>query len=154
MIKYKKKESDTMEIQNRRARHDYTIEETYEAGIVLTGTEIKSIRQGKANLKDSYAIIRNNEIFLLNTHISAYDKGNIYNHDEERTRKLLMHKKEILKLNNKITLDGYTLIPLKIYFVKGRAKIQIGLCKGKKNYDKRQSIKERDIEREISKSYK
>ena len=143
-----------MEIINRRARYEYTIEETYEAGMVLTGTEIKSIREGKVNLKDSYAIIRNNEIFLLNTHISAYEKGNIFNHEEERTRKLLMHKKEILKLNNKVTLEGYTLIPLKIYFSKGLAKVQIGLCKGKKNYDKRQTIKERDLEREASKIYK
>ena len=143
-----------MEILNRRARYDYIIEEVYEAGIVLTGTEIKSIRQGKVNLKDSYAIIRNNELFLLNTHISAYEKGNIFNHDEERTRKLLMHKKEILKLNNKVVLEGYTLIPLKIYFVKGRAKIEIGLCKGKKNYDKREAIKKRDLEREMKNNYR
>ena len=140
-----------MEILNRKARYDYYIEETYEAGISLTGTEIKSIREGKVNLKDSYVIIRKNELYLLNTHISPYEKGNIFNHDEERTRKLLMHKKEILKLNNKVTLDGYTLIPLKIYFVKGRAKVQIGLCKGKKNYDKREAIKEREIKREILK---
>ena len=143
-----------MEILNRKARYDYIIEDEYEAGIVLTGTEIKSIRLGKVNIKDSYAIIRNEEIFLLNTHISAYDKGNIFNHEEERTRKLLLHKKEIKKLNNKVILEGYTLIPLKIYFVKGRAKVLIGLCKGKKNYDKRESIKERDIEREMQKNYK
>ena len=143
-----------MEILNRRARYDYIIEETYEAGISLTGTEIKSIRVGKANLKDSYAIIRNEEIFLLNAHISAYEKGNIYNHNETRTRKLLMHKKEIIKLNNKLILEGYTLIPLKIYFIKGLAKVQIGLCKGKKNYDKREAIKERDIKRELAKGDK
>ena len=143
-----------MEIQNRRARYDYIIEDSFEAGIVLTGTEIKSIRLGKVNLKDSYAIIRNEEIYLLNTHISAYDNGNIFNHEETRTRKLLMHKKEILKLNNKIILEGYTLIPLKIYFVKGRAKLLIGLCKGKKNYDKREAIKERDIKREMEKRNK
>ena len=143
-----------MEILNRRARFDYFIEDEIEAGIVLTGTEIKSIRLGKVNLKDSYAIIRNEEIYLLNTHISSYDKGNRFNHEEERTRKLLMHKKEILKLNNKVTLEGYTLIPLKIYFVRGRAKVLIGLCKGKKNYDKRETIKERDIKREMDKSYK
>ena len=137
-----------MEILNRRARYDYEIEDVYEAGIVLTGTEIKSIRLGKVNLKDSYAIIRNGEVYLLNTHISSYEKGNIFNHDEDRTRKLLMHKKEILKLNNRVTLEGYTLIPLKIYFVSGKAKVEIGLCRGKKNYDKRESIKERDIERE------
>ena len=143
-----------MEILNRKARFDYFIEEEYEAGIVLTGTEIKSIRLGKVNIKDSYAIIRNEEIYLLNTHISSYDKGNIFNHDEERTRKLLMHKKEIKKLNNKVTLEGYTLIPLKIYFVKGRAKVLIGLCKVKKNYDKRETIKERDVKREMEKHYK
>lgn len=138
-----------MEILNRRAKYDYFITDEYEAGIVLTGTEIKSIRQGKVNLKDSYAIIKNNEIYLLNTHISSYEKGNIYNHDENRTRKLLMHKKEILKLNNKVTLEGYTLIPLKIYFVKGKAKVLIGVCKGKKNYDKREVIKKREVEREL-----
>lgn len=143
-----------MEIVNRRARYDYFIEEEIEAGIVLTGTEIKSIRMGKVNLKDSYAIIRNEEIFLLNTHISSYEKGNIFNHEEDRTRKLLLHRLQIKKLQNKITLEGYTLIPLKIYFVKGRAKVLIGLCKGKKNYDKRQTIKDRDIEREIAKGYK
>jgi len=143
-----------MEILNRKARYDYIIEDEYETGIVLTGTEIKSIRQGKANIKDSYAIIRNEEIYLLNTHISAYDKGNIFNHEETRTRKLLMHKKEIKKLNNKLILEGYTLIPLKIYFVRGRAKVLIGLCKGKKNYDKRETIKERDINREMQKNYK
>lgn len=143
-----------MEILNRKARYDYVIEDEYEAGIVLTGTEIKSIRLGKVNIKDSYAIIRNEEIYLLNTHISAYDKGNIFNHEENRTRKLLMHKKEIKKLNNKVILEGYTLIPLKIYFVRGRAKVLIGLCKGKKNYDKRETIKERDINREMQKNYK
>ena len=148
------KEADIMEIINRKARYDYQIEEEYEAGIVLTGTEIKSIRLGKVNIKDSYAIIRNEELFLLNTYIASYDKGNIFNHDEDRTRKLLMHKNEIKKLNNKVILEGYTLIPLKIYFVKGRAKVLIGLCKGKKNYDKRESIKKRDVEREIRKSYK
>ncbi len=103
-----------MEILNRKARYDYSIEDTFEAGIVLTGKEIKYIRLGRANIKDSYAIIRNNEIYLLNAHISLYDNGNIFNHDETRTRKLLMHKSEILKLNNKIILDGYTLIPLKV----------------------------------------
>lgn len=143
-----------MEILNRRAKFDYFIEDEIEAGIVLTGTEIKSIRLGKVNLKDSYAIIRGEEIYLLNTHISCYEKGNIFNHDENRTRKLLLHKREIKKLSNKVTLEGYTLIPLKIYFVKGRAKVLIGVCKGKKNYDKRETIKERDIQREMEKEYK
>lgn len=141
-----------MEIVNRQATFNYFVEDTYEAGIVLKGTEIKSIRRGKCNIKDSYAIIKNNEVYLLNTHISPYEKGNIFNHDETRTRKLLLNKKEILKLNNKLTLEGYTLIPLKIYFVKGRAKVLIGVCKGKKNYDKRESIKEKDIEREMEKN--
>lgn len=143
-----------MEILNRKARFDYFIEEEIEAGIVLTGTEIKSIRLGKANIKDSYAIIRNEEIYLLNTHIACYDKGNIFNHEETRTRKLLMHKSQIKKLNNKVTLEGYTLVPLKIYFVKGRAKVLIGLARGKKNFDKRETIKERDTRREIERQYK
>ena len=143
-----------MEIINRKARCDYEIEETYEAGIVLTGTEIKSIRSGKANIKDSYAIIKNEEIFLLNTHISLYDEGNRFNHEESRTRKLLLHKKEILKLRDKVDLEGYTLIPLKIYFVKAKAKVLIGLAKGKKSYDKRETIKKRDVEREIQRNFK
>ena len=145
---------DYVEILNRKARFDYFVDSEYEAGIVLTGTEIKSIREGKVNLKDSYAIIRNDEIFLLNTHISSYEKGNIFNHDEDRTRKLLMHKSEIRKLYNKVVLEGYTLIPLKMYFIKGRCKVLIGLCKGKKNYDKRESIKKRDTEREMRADYK
>lgn len=143
-----------MEILNRKARHDYFIEEEYECGIVLTGTEIKSIRDGKANIKDSYAIIRKNELFLLNMFISHYKEGNIFNHNETRTRKLLVHKKEILKLNDKITLQGYTLIPLKVYFKSNKAKVLLGLCKGKKNYDKRESIKERDIKRQLDKDTK
>lgn len=143
-----------MEILNRKARHDYFIEEEYECGIVLTGTEIKSIRDGKANIKDSYAIIRKNELFLLNMFISHYKEGNIFNHNETRTRKLLMHKKEILKLNDKITLQGYTLNPLKVYFKSNKAKVLLGLCKGKKNYDKRESIKERDIKRQLDKDTK
>ncbi|MBR3161645.1 MAG: SsrA-binding protein SmpB [Bacilli bacterium] len=143
-----------MEILNRKARHNYHIEDEYEAGIVLTGTEIKSIRNGKINITDSYAIIKNEEIFLLNAHIANYEKGSIFNHEETRTRKLLMHKKEIKKLNNKLILEGYTLIPLKLYFIKGKAKILLGLAKGKKNYDKRESIKEKDIMRELEKKYK
>lgn len=143
-----------MEINNRKARYDYQIEDTFEAGMVLKGTEIKSIRAGKANIKDSYAIIKNGEIYLLNTHISPYKEGNIFNHEETRTRKLLMHKKEIQKLENKLTMEGYTLVPLKIYFKGSHAKVEIALAKGKKNYDKRESIKERDIDREIHKRYK
>ena len=143
-----------MEILNRKARYDYEIEDTYEAGIVLTGTEIKSIRMGKVNIKDSYAIIRNNEIYLLNTHISLYEEGNRFNHDEDRTRKLLLHKKEILKLKDKLEIEGYTLVPLKIYFVKNKAKVLIGVAKGKKNYNKKETIKERDNQREMEKSLK
>ena len=143
-----------MEILNRKARYDYVIEDTYEAGIVLTGTEIKSVRQGKVNIKDSYAIIRNDEIYLLNTHISLYEEGNRFNHDEDRTRKLLLHKKEILKLKDKLEIEGYTLVPLKIYFVKNKAKVLIGIAKGKKNYNKKETIKERDIQREMEKSLK
>ena len=143
-----------MEILNRQATYNYFVESTYEAGLVLTGTEIKSIRNGKCNLKDSYVIIKNKEAYLLNTHIALYDKGKIFNHDEKRTRKLLLHKKEILKLGDKVNTQGYTIIPLKIYFVNGKAKILIGLCKGKKNYDKKETLKERDILREINKSNK
>lgn len=143
-----------IEIKNRKATFDYEILEELEAGIVLTGTEIKSIRNGNANLKDSYAVIRNNEVYLLNMHISEYKEGNIFNHDEKRTRKLLLHKKEILKLRDKIILNGNTLIPLKLYFKGNKVKILLGLAKGKKSYDKRESIKEKDIKREIQKEMK
>lgn len=143
-----------MEIQNRKASFDYEIIETFEVGIVLTGTEIKSIRLGKANLKDSYAIIKNNEIYLLNMYISKYDQGNIFNHEETRTRKLLMHKKEILKLRDRLDLEGSTLIPLKLYFKGSKAKILLGLAKGKKNYDKREAIKKKDIERQLARDLK
>ena len=143
-----------MEILNRKANYDYLITDTFEAGLVLTGTEIKSVRNGKVNIKDSYAIIKNDEIYLLNAHISIYEEGNIFNHNETRTRKLLMHKKEILKLRDKVNMEGYTLIPLKIYFVKSKAKVLIGLAKGKKSYDKRETIKERDTLREMQRNYK
>ncbi len=143
-----------IEIQNRKAKFDYEIIETIEAGLVLTGTEIKSLRAGKANLKDSYAIIRNLEVFLLNMHISEYDHGNIFNHNETRTRKLLLHKKEIIKLNDKVRLDGNTLIPLKVYIKGNYAKVLLGVGKGKKLYDKRETMKERDMKREMSKALK
>jgi len=143
-----------MEIVNRQARHDYFILEEIEAGISLTGTEIKSIRNGKANIKDSYAIVKNHEVYLLNMFIKHYEEGNIFNHNETRTRKLLLHKREILKLEEKVKLEGCTLIPLKIYFKKARAKVLLGLCKGKKNFDKRETIKERDIKRNIEKELK
>jgi len=141
--------------QNRKAFHDYFIEETFEAGVMLTGTEVKALRAGKANLKDSYARIRNNEIFLLNTHISPYTQADGFaQHEPERTRKLLLHKKEILKLLVKTREKGYTLIPTKIYFKDGKAKVEIGLAKGKTSYDKRDTIKARDVKREIEKTVK
>ena len=143
-----------MEIKNRKAYYDYEIEETYEAGIVLTGTEIKSIRDGKANLKDSYAIIKNGEVFLLNMHISQYDNGNIFNHNETRTRKPLLNKKEIYKIRDSIEREGYTLIPIRLYFKKNRAKIEVGIARGKKSYDKREAIKKKDMERETQKQLK
>ncbi len=138
-----------MEIVNRKAKYNYQIFDTVEAGIVLTGTEIKSLRLGKANIRDSYVRVKNGEMYIINMHISGYENGNIFNHDETRERKLLLHKKEILKFRDKIKLEGYTIVPLKVYLVKGRAKILIGLAKGKKNYDKREDIKKRDIERNI-----
>lgn len=143
-----------MEIYNRVARHDYFIEEEYECGIALTGTEIKSIRKGSCQIKDSYGIIRNNELFILNMHIGIYNEGNIFNHEETRTRKLLMHKKEILKLYGRIHLEGYTLIPLKMYLKHNRVKVLLGLCKGKKQFDKRESEKDRDIKRQLDKARK
>ena len=143
-----------VEINNRKAHFDYEILDTLESGIVLTGTEVKSIRQGNANLRDSYAIIRNDEMFLLNMHISEYKEGNIFNHDETRTRKLLVHKKEISKFKSKLDLEGLTLVPLKLYFKNNNAKILIGLAKGKREFDKRETIKKRDVDREISKYLK
>ena len=143
-----------IEIKNKKAYFDYEILEEIECGIVLTGTEIKSIRNSNVNLKDSYAIIRNGEVYLLNMHISEYKEGNIFNHNETRTRKLLLHKKEILKLRDKIELNGNTLVPLKLYFKGNKVKILLGLAKGKKTYDKRETNKERDINREIKKELK
>ncbi len=143
-----------MEILNREAKFNYFIKEEIECGLVLLGTEIKSIRDGKANLKDSYAIIRGNEVYLLNMNISEYKEGNLFNHDPKRTRKLLLHKKEILKLKKEVLEAGYTLVPLKLYFVKNKAKILLGLCKGKKNFDKREAIKERELNREKEKLQK
>lgn len=138
--------------QNRKAFHDYFIEETLEAGMVLTGTEVKSLRDAKANLMDSYVLIKDNEVFLFNCHISPYTHGNIMNHDPVRTRKLLLHKKELLKLQAKAAQKGYSIIPLKIYFKDGRAKTEIGLAKGKKQYEKRESIKKKEADREIQRA--
>lgn len=143
-----------IEIKNKKASFDYYIEEELECGIVLKGTEIKSIRNGQANLKDCYAIIKNGEVFLLNMYIAKYNDASIFNHDERRTRKLLLNKKEILKLRDKVEISGYTLVPIKLYFKGNKAKILLGLGKGKKNYDKRESIKEKDIKRTIEKSLK
>ena len=143
-----------MEILNKKAKFEYEIYDKYEAGIVLTGTEIKSIRRGSANIKDSYITIRNHEVFIINMFISHYKEGNIFNQDETRTRKLLLNKKEILKLENKINIDGYTIIPIKLYFVRGKAKLEIAIAKGKHTYDKKESIKQRDIERDLRKQYK
>ncbi|MBQ3021541.1 MAG: SsrA-binding protein SmpB [Bacilli bacterium] len=140
-----------IEIQNRKARFDYFIESEIECGIVLTGTEVKSIRKGSANLKDTYARIKNNEVFIINMFISPYEEGNRFNVPERRERKLLLKKHEILKLKSKVMKDGYSLIPLKLYFNGNNAKILLGLCKGKKLYDKRETIKERDLKRESKK---
>jgi SsrA-binding protein len=140
--------------QNRKAFHDYSIEDTLEAGIALSGTEVKSLREGKANLKDSYVLVKGGEVFLLNCHISPYSHGNIMNHDPVRTRKLLLHRKEIDRMSGKAAAKGYTLIPLKIYFKASFAKVEIGLAKGKRLFEKRDSIKEREAKREIEKAMK
>ena len=139
---------------NKKARRDYAIDETYEAGMVLMGTEVKALRQGKAHLKDSYARIKDGEIFLVDTHISPYSYGNQLNHEPDRIRKLLMHKREIRKLYGKTMERGYTLVPLKIYFKDGKAKVEIGLGKGKRLYDKREDLKRKAIERDMERSFK
>ncbi len=142
---------------NKKAYHDYFIEEKFEAGISLLGTEVKSLRGGRANLKDSYVIIKNGEAFLLNCHISPYSHGNIQNHDPIRTRKLLLHRKEIDKLWGNISQKGLTVVPLKLYFKQGKAKVEIGLAKGKRQYEKRETVKKKEANREIErhmKSYK
>jgi SsrA-binding protein len=144
--------------ENRKARHDYFIEEAMEAGIELVGTEVKSIRAGKANLKDSYAEVRNGELFVRNMHISPYENGNIYNKDPLRTRRLLLHKNEIMRLDGFVAQQGYTLIPLSLYLKNGIVKVALGVAKGKHNYDKRDDMLEkaakRDIERHMKEKYK
>ncbi|MDE1548844.1 SsrA-binding protein SmpB [Jeotgalibaca caeni] len=140
--------------QNRQASHDYTILETIEAGMVLQGTEIKSIRAGKINLRDGYVSIRNGEALLQNVHISPFEQGNIFNHDPLRTRKLLMHKKQIMTLVGQVKSEGVTLIPLKVYLKDGFAKVLIGVAKGKKKYDKREALKQKDIKREVDRALK
>jgi len=137
---------------NRRARHDYTIEKTYEAGLVLTGTEVKSLRQGRANLTDGYAYIDNGQAYLDAVHIPEYSQGHWTNHSAKRTRKLLLHKEEIVKLSHAVAAGGYTLVPLRLYFLDGRAKVEIGVAKGKKEYDKRQTLRERQDKREAERA--
>jgi SsrA-binding protein len=140
--------------QNKKARHDYFIEQSYEAGINLRGTEVKSIREGKVSVNDAYVQIKHGEIFIINMHVSPYTHGNLFNHEETRTRKLLMHKKEILKIEAKIKEDGYTVIPLKVYFVEGLVKVEIAIAKGKKLFDKRESLKEEDAKKHMKKTLK
>lgn len=143
-----------MEILNKKARYDYEILERYEAGIVLTGNEIKSIRKGSCNLKDSYVIVKNGEVFILGMHISNYKEGSITNLDETRTRKLLLNRKEINKLQGTVEIKGYTIVPVKLYFVNNRAKLEIAVAKGKHIYDKKEAIKKRDNERLAAKELK
>ena len=135
---------DKVVATNKKAYHDYFVEDTYEAGIVLVGSEVKSVRKGAVNLKDSYAIIKGNEVFLLGVHISPYEKGSCFNEDPLRTRKLLLNRQEINKIRGKIEIKGYTLVPLKMYFKQSLVKVALGICKGKELHDKRQAIKTRE----------
>lgn len=145
---------DNLIAQNKKARHDYSVLETYEAGIALTGTEIKSVRARRVNLKDGFAQLHNGELWLMNVHISQYDNGTFFNHDPLRNRKLLLHKKEIKKIAGELSTKGITLIPLKMYIKHGYAKVLLGLAKGKHEYDKRESIKKREHERQIERVLK
>ena len=140
--------------QNRKAHHDYYVEEKYEAGIELAGTEVKSVRAGTLNLKDAYCSVKGGELFVHGMHISPYEKGNIFNKDPVRVRRLLMHKREIRKLHALVKQDGYTLVPLSVYFKDSRVKVEVGLCKGKKNYDKRDAMAKRDAKRDIDRAMK
>ena len=149
-----KKKDDRQIVENSKARHDYFVEDTYEAGIELFGTEVKSIRAGTVNLKDSYCEIDKGEMFALGVHISPYEQGNIFNRDPLRPKKLLMHKREIMKLTGLISREGYTLVPLSLYFKGSRVKMAIGLCKGKKLYDKRETSAKRDAARVIERTMK
>lgn len=153
MKKHPKKPSNEI-ASNRKARHDYLIEETFEAGISLTGTEIKSTRAGRVNLKDGFVQIRNNEAWLMNVHINEYEQGNRFNHDPLRNRKLLLHKREIQKLGSVVQEKGITIVPLKMYFKKGFAKVLIGVGRGKKQFDKRETIKRREQDREMRRTMK
>ncbi|MCI8573467.1 MAG: SsrA-binding protein SmpB [Oscillibacter sp.] len=140
--------------QNRKAHHDYYVEDSFEAGIELAGTEVKSIRAGTLNLKDAYCSVKDGQIFLIGMHISPYEKGNIFNKDPVRVRRLLMHKREIRKLHALVKQDGYTLVPLSVYFKNARVKVQVGLCRGKKNYDKRDAAAQRDAKRLVERAMK
>ena len=139
---------------NRKAFHDYFVEDKIEAGIELKGTEVKSVRAGTLNLKDSYVIAKNGEAYVHSMHISPYDKGNIFNHDPDRPKRLLLHKREINKLYALVKQDGYALIPLSVYFKDARVKVELGICKGKKNYDKREATAQRDARREMDRAMK
>lgn len=143
-----------MEFVNKSARFNYFVIDEYEAGIVLTGTEIKSVRNGSCNIKDSYGIIRKGEVYLLNMFIGQYKEGNLFNHNETRDRKLLLHKKEIKKISKDIDIQGLTIVPLKVYFKDSKLKVLIGVCRGKKTFDKRETIKERDIKRDVERNLK
>ena len=149
-----KKQGGKIIAQNKKAWHDYFIDEKYEAGIALFGTEVKSIRAGAVNLKDSYCSIKNGELFVLGMHISPYEKGNIFNREPRRERKLLMHKREIMKITGMLTQKGYTLVPLSLYFSGKNVKVELGLCRGKKLYDKRDSIAAKEVNREIDRRMK
>jgi SsrA-binding protein len=140
-------------VSNRKALHDYFIFDRYEAGIVLKGTEVKSLRQGSANLQDGYAVIRNGELWLVGLHINPFEKGNINNHDPKRDRKLLLHKQEIRRVIGKLAEKGLTLVPLRMYFKKNIAKVELGLARGKKSYDKREAIAKRDVERQLRREF-
>lgn len=140
--------------ENRKARHDYFVEETMEAGIELVGTEVKSIRNGKCNLKECYADVRNGEIFILGMHISPYEQGNIFNVDPLRSRKLLLHREQIARLAGLVSRDGFTLVPLALYLKNGKVKVALGICRGKKNYDKRDSMLEKDHKRDMERAMK
>lgn len=148
----KKNEGIKPVCENRKARHDFFIHETFEAGLELQGTEVKSLRAGKANLKDSYCTIKNNEIFVEHMHVSPYEQGNIFNHDPLRKRRLLMHKAEIVKLFAKTREKGYTLVPLKIYFKRGKAKLELALASGKHNYDKRRALADKAVKRDVERA--
>jgi SsrA-binding protein len=150
MAKQEAEEPTELIARNKRARHDFEILDTWEAGIVLTGTEVKALRDGRANLTDGFGYVRDGEVFLLNAHIGAYGHGNVYNHEPTRTRKLLLHKREIRRLIGSVERQGLTLVPLDLYFKRGKVKVRIALARGKQQHDKREDLKKRDAEREIA----